>query len=116
MDATPPVSAASPTDPYTLALHDALPILPDFTGELTVTDACSVVTLVQNPLPGTELSLGEHLVTFTATDTASNSSSCTMTLAAIDNSAPDIVTGLTNFNLSADTNCSAVLPDRKSDV
>jgi len=84
---------------------------PDLTGELTVTDACSAVTLSQNPLRGTALSLGDHLVTFTATDAASNSSTCTLTLSVIDNSAPVISSGPTNKTLSAGTNCAAVAPD-----
>ncbi len=49
------------------------------------TDNCALDTVVQTagPTPGTELSPGLYTVTYTATDTAGNTTSCTFTLEII---------------------------------
>jgi hypothetical protein len=111
VDDTPPVFVVCATNRSLAAGGNCVLAMPDLTSELTVTDACSAVTLSQDPTNGTSLSLGDHLLTFTATDAASNSSTCTLTLSVIDNSAPVISAGPTNMTLSAGTNCSAVAPD-----
>lgn len=116
VDDIPPVFVVCATNRSLAAGANCLVTLPDLTGELTVTDACSSVTLSQNPVSGTTLALGDHLVTFTATDAATNSSTCTVTLSVIDNSAPVISSGPTNMTLIADTNCAAVAPDLTGQV
>jgi hypothetical protein len=116
LDDTPPVFVACATNRSTAAGTNCMLAMPDLTGELTVTDACGVVTVKQNPLPGTMLAFGDHLVMFTATDAATNSSTCTMTLSVIDGSAPVISSGPTNMTLAATTNCAGVAPDLTGQV
>src|SRR6267142_2905325 len=116
IDDTPPVFVGCATNRSLAAGANCLLTLPDFTGELTVTDACSVVTVSQDPLPGTTLTLGNHLVTFTATDAVTNTSTCTLTLSVIDNSAPAITSEPTNSTLSAVTNCAAIVPNLTTQI
>jgi hypothetical protein len=116
VDDTPPVFVVCATNRSLGAGTNCLLTMPDFTGELTVTDACSAVSLSQDPLPGTALAIGDHLVTFTASDAATNTSTCTLTLSVIDNSAPIISSGPTNMTLTATTNCSAIAPDLTGQV
>lgn len=116
VDDTPPVFVVCATNRSLAVGANCLLMLPDLTGELTVTDACSAVTLIQDPIPGTTLALGDHLITFTAIDAATNSSTCTLTLSVIDNSAPVISSGPTNLTLSAGTNCAALVPDLTTQI
>jgi len=111
VDDTPPVFVVCATNRSLGAGTNCLLTMPDLSGELSVTDACSAVVVSQDPAPGTMLSLGNHVITFTASDAATNVSSCTLTLAVIDNHAPVILAGPTNQTLSATTNCAALAPD-----
>src|SRR5690349_9696230 len=52
VDDTPPVFVVCATNRALPAGANCLLTLPDFTGELTVTDSCSAVTVTQNPAPG----------------------------------------------------------------
>ncbi len=116
VDDTPPVFVVCATNQSLAAGPGCSATMPDLTGELTVTDACSAVTVTQDPVTGTTLTLGDHLVTFTARDAASNSSTCTLTLSVIDNSAPVISSGPTNRTLVATTNCAALAPDLTGEI
>ena len=116
VDDIPPVFVVCATNRSLAAGGNCLLTLPDFTGELTVTDACSAVTVIQEPLPGTALAVGNHPITFTATDAATNTSTCVMTLSVIDSSAPVISSGPTNSTLSAVTNCAAIVPDLTTQI
>jgi hypothetical protein len=51
--------------------------LPDYTSEVSAYDDCSFI-ITQNPPAGTTLSSGNKKVTFTVTDSHSNSSTCSM--------------------------------------
>jgi len=61
-------------------------VLPDYfnTGEATATDNCVVAITSQNPLPGTMLGEGVHIVSFTALDDAGNESTCSFQLTVDD--------------------------------
>lgn len=58
--------------------------LPDYTGNATVTDNCPDFTVSQSPAVGTQVGLGDTTITFTATDAAGNSSTCTFVLTVDD--------------------------------
>lgn len=47
-------------------------LLPDLRSALTVSDVMSPLTRTQSPAPNTELSIGEHTLTFTVTDPSGN--------------------------------------------
>lgn len=65
-------------------------LIPDLTALATVTDNCTGYSLTQQPLAGTNLISGTHIVTITVTDLAGNTSSCNTTFTIIENQAPTI--------------------------
>ncbi|MFK8165471.1 MAG: HYR domain-containing protein [Lewinella sp.] len=101
--------------PAPLALDgDCTVSLPDYTGQVTVTDDCTMtgITLTQSPAAGTELTFDNEqlMVTITADDGNGNTSSCTFPVTAEDQTLPMI-------NCPADreepvsANCDFTLPD-----
>jgi len=80
VDSTPPVISVCPTNRSVGAGSDCLAVVPDLTGELVATDACSQVSVTQNPLPDTAVGVGDQLITLTASDAVSNLSTCTLLL------------------------------------
>lgn len=60
----------------------------DYTGLAVVSDNCSGFSIAQNPAPGQIVPTGNTLVTLTVTDAGNNQTSCTFTVAAIENIAP----------------------------
>ena len=59
--------------------------------QATALDNCSGLNIFQNPVSGTVLPVGEHLITITTTDQGGNSASCSFNLEIIENVNPDIV-------------------------
>ena len=80
VDTTPPLITQCATNRTMVVDNNCLVTLPDFTGELSVSDACSLVTVSQSPSPGTEVGVGQHLISFTASDITSNSAVCSFLL------------------------------------
>ena len=87
-------------------------ILGDYTAAASVSDNCSV-TVTQSPLPGTSLGLGSTPVTLTATDAAGNSTDCTFTVTAFDDTRPTISCPGDDIVL-VDASCSSTLADYTS--
>ena len=96
-------------------------LLPSLTSQIVASDLCSLVTVTQSPAAGTNLSLGTHVVTFTATDATGNSASCTATVTIGETVPPSIlcppnitrkITNATSaivaFAPSASDNCGVV--------
>jgi hypothetical protein len=81
MDTNAPVITHCPTNRSLGVGTNCLLVLPDFTGELTAVDPGDGLSVSQSPPAGAAVGLGDHLVTFTVSDAASNSSTCTLTLA-----------------------------------
>ncbi len=81
-DTTPPLITVCPPDRSLSIGANCLLMLPDCSGELIATDACGQVLVSQSPPPGTAVGLGQYVLTFTASDTASNTSTCTLLLNA----------------------------------
>ena len=80
VDTTAPVITHCPTNRSLAVGANCLLALPDFTGELMATDSCSGLTVSQSPTAGTQVGLGQHVVAFTASDAASNYSTCGLIL------------------------------------
>ncbi len=75
-----------PVDPIETAEASGLYTLQDFfvTNQASATDECTDTTdlvMTQDPAVGTDLAIGDHLITLTATDASGNESICTFTLA-----------------------------------
>jgi VCBS repeat-containing protein len=91
--------------------------LPDYRGQATVSDNCTAtanIAITQSPAPGTTVNgTGTITVTLTATDASGNTASCSFTVTKLDQTAPAI-TCPSNKTLVLGANCSASLPDYRS--
>ena len=85
-------------------------VLPDFSSEVTATDNCPGVTVVQIPAMGILIDT-TTTITFTATDAAGNTASCSFDVEIVDDTPPVLVQCLPDTFVIADANCQAVLPD-----
>jgi hypothetical protein len=81
VDTTPPViSSCAPPQTITAGYAGAA-ILPDFTGLVAASDACSgSVNILQQPPPGTHLSVGDTPLIFYADDGNGNTNTCSTTV------------------------------------
>ncbi len=78
--------------------------------EPTTSDNCTnIVTLVSSKSSGTLFSLGETIVTYTATDGYGNSSTCNFKVTIYDETSPVISNCPSNINRTVGANCEAVV-------
>ncbi len=115
-DTTPPTITCPA--PLTLSVGaNCEAILPNLVAGTIKDDLCSPtqITMVQQPVAGTSLILGEHTVTLTATDASGNEKTCNVTVTVIDAVAPGF-TCPAPLQLIADSTGEAVLPDMISQI
>jgi len=76
----------------------------------TVTDNCTGATITQTAgsASGSTFPLGTTTITYTATDAAGNTSTCSFDVVVTDVTAPTITGCPTNINLNASASCDAV--------
>jgi hypothetical protein len=111
-DTTDPVIASGPLDQNISALENCNYIMPDFSGELSVSDNCDTdLEIIQNPAAGTEITNEITTVDFIVNDDMGNSSSYTFILTKVDDSAPVFISNPDDQILFADNNCQTTLPD-----
>ena len=75
----------------------------------TVSDNCAGPTLTSTKNPGTAFNLGTTLVTYTATDAAGNTSTCSFNVTVQDNASPTITGCPSNITVSANASCQATV-------
>ncbi|HEX6846101.1 MAG TPA: T9SS type A sorting domain-containing protein, partial [Chitinophagaceae bacterium] len=86
---------------------------PNLIGSITATDNC-VRTITQSPTASTALSSShnqQHVVTFTATDAAGNTATCSATLTAKDVTAPVISVCASDQNVDLNGSCQLIVPN-----
>ena len=99
-----------------LAMNGASPLYVECHGSYadpgaSALDACvGPVTVTTNGTVDTAVT-GTNTVTYTANDGNGNTASVFRTVIVRDTTAPTITWSFTNLTLSADTNCSALMPD-----
>ena len=81
-------------------------VVPNYLSQVTAQDNCAVVSLEQNPLPGTVIAPGVTLVTITASD-GTNQTLCTFNLTVIDQTAPTAV--CQSITVALDVNGTATI-------
>ena len=93
-------------------------ILPDFTNLVSSTDNCSgSVFILQSPTAGTVITgTANNTITFTSTDSYSNSNSCSIIYSAIDTISPIILSCINDTTRFPDSNCIYFLEDFTSSV
>jgi len=107
-DATAP-TMDTPASQMASADENCVAQVPDFTAAANVQDNCGA-EVTQDPAAGTEVGLGTHTVTLTATDNAGNSATTSTTFTVSDTTAPT-VTAPDDSSASADASCKAPIPD-----
>lgn len=82
----------------------------NYTSQVVATDFCDPsVAVTQSPAPTAGISIGTvTTVTLTATDDATNTSTCTFTVSAVDNTAPTISCP-TDTVVSTDASCQYIM-------
>ncbi|GAA4836125.1 hypothetical protein GCM10023331_21700 [Algivirga pacifica] len=92
--------------------------VPDLLSLVTVTDNCDTsASVTQSIATGTLLGVGDHTLTFTATDASGNRATASITLKVEDTTAPEFVTMLEDKVYDADAStCSLSLPDYTTDL
>jgi hypothetical protein len=87
--------------------------IPDVLAGTTANDNCGPVTLSQNPVAGTMVGLGAHTITITATDSAGNSSTASVTFTVNDTTAPSLTAPANLGVITGDgaTTCGALVTD-----
>lgn len=99
-------------------------LLPNFTSDsqLDITDNCgsistSTITITQNPMPGTELGVGDHTIWIIATDNQANADSCSFILTVEDDLPPSFDGGCINDTTlyTGTSSCDIIVPDFTAD-
>ena len=89
--------------------------LANFTTSATATDNCTAnPTKTQSPAVGTQLPLGVHVITLTATDGAGLTANCSFTLTVQPGCAAPTVSCPSNQTVAAGASCTASLADYTS--
>ncbi|MBK9420372.1 MAG: HYR domain-containing protein [Flavobacteriales bacterium] len=107
-DATAPVIAGCPAN-ISLSAGGSCTAVATWTAP-TVSDNCSGSSIAQTAglASGAAFPLGTTTVTYTATDAASNTATCSFTVTVTDATAPVIAGCPANISLSAGASCNAV--------
>ena len=107
VDTTPPNIVACAAPVTASADGGCFAIVPDFTGGITVGDACSTsagsLTITQSPLPGTSVTLGATVITVTATDPSGNAANCDTTF-TVEDTTPPVISLLGPATLTLEAN------------
>jgi gliding motility-associated-like protein len=106
-DATKPVISGCPSN-ITVSANVSCQAVASWTAP-TFTDNCSGGTLTTTKAPGSTFSVGTTPVTYTATDAAGNTSTCTFNVIVQDVTKPVISGCPSNITVTANASCQAVV-------
>ena len=106
-DNTNPVIAGCPSN-ITVSANASCQAVVNWTAP-TASDNCTGVTLTTTKNPGTVFNLGTTPVTYTATDAAGNTSTCSFNVMVQDNTNPVIAGCPSNITVNANASCQATV-------
>lgn len=106
-DTSNPVFVNCPTN-ITRSANAACKAVVNWTAP-TALDNCGSPTITASHSPGSEFNIGTTTVTYTATDVAGNSATCSFTVTVNDTSNPVFVNCPTNMTVSPTANCRAIV-------
>ncbi len=111
LDAQAPTITSVPEKQILGAENDCQGILPDYTGQVEVTDNHDEnPDITQNPIPGSQIDPSTVDVVVTALDNAGNSSQATFSLEVQDLSAPVVTSQPSDQTINATEDCQGALP------
>ena len=91
-DTTAPIITTCALSSFIVGDTNGVGIVPDQRSQVAATDNCVIPTIIQVPAPGSMISTGVHVLTFTAIDSASNTSACTAMLTVVAGAIPPTIT------------------------
>jgi subtilisin-like proprotein convertase family protein len=91
-DTTAPSITACAIPSFIVGDTNGNAIMPDQRSQVIALDNCSAILITQVPAPGSMITTGAYVVTFTAIDSASNTSACTATLTVVAGAIPPTIT------------------------
>ena len=118
LDTTPP-SGSCPSSVTASADVNCQAVVPNLVPQVVASDNCtptSSIVITQDPPAGTVVSLGQHPVTMTVTDSSGNSANCSVLFTVVDTTPPVIVSSPAPVTVSAGANCQAAVPNVLSGV
>ncbi len=116
-DSIPPQVLSQPGDQEIGDASSCVSILPDFTGMFSFSDNCDPSpVIVQDPAAGTEIYGAVNDILFTISDASGNTTELSINVAVSDTTAPVIASGPPSQEVSANDNCSFVLPDYSDEL
>ncbi|GEQ85765.1 hypothetical protein ULMS_12730 [Patiriisocius marinistellae] len=105
-----PPTISCPIDQFESVDVDCMFSVPDYTSLALAMDNCTVISVEQNPLPGTLVGLGDTTITLIVSD-GTNTDTCSFNLNVKDNT-PPVVTCPDNITAFGDPNtCDFIVPD-----
>ena len=114
-DITDPVISDCPADIFVSADPASCDAVVSWT-EPTAADNCSLASFTSSHTPGETFGIGTTTVTYTATDDCGNTDICTFNITVTDDDDPVISVCAPDRNISADSNCEALMPDLTGEV
>jgi uncharacterized repeat protein (TIGR01451 family) len=96
-ETVPPTITTCASNKTIAADADCMGSIPDLTGEVVATDNCSAVTIIQSPVAGALVEVGDTDVTLRASDAAGNDATCTVRVRVIETT-PPVITCPANVN------------------
>lgn len=88
----------------------------DASGQVLIIENCGDFTMVQDPLEGTLLDIGDHVVNLQITDSSGNETNCSYTLTVNDTGGPQIDSCPDDQGLPLSGACSSLVPDFTTEV
>ena len=89
--------------------------LENFIASVNSNDNCAMGSLVQMPLPGTELTTGVYTIELISSDAAGNISVCSFEIEVVDTGAPVLVCQ-SNLTRVANSSCNYIIEDFTSEL
>ncbi|MFO7790832.1 MAG: T9SS type A sorting domain-containing protein [Bacteroidales bacterium] len=116
-DTIPPQVLSQPGDQEIGDASSCMSNLPDFTGMFSFSDNCDPSpVIVQDPAAGTEIYGAVNDILFTISDASGNTTELSINVAVSDTTAPSIASGPPSQEVSANENCSFILPDYSDEL
>jgi probable HAF family extracellular repeat protein len=114
VDNTKPMIVGGPGPLSASADSNCEAAVPSVVGQIVATDNCTpanALSITQDPVAGTKVGLGAHLIIVTVTDSSSNSTAGSTSFTVVDTTAPVISSSPAPVTVSAGDNGLGIVPN-----